>query len=191
MGEIRELRRSVRLSQQDCAELLNVPVETFRTWDSGRRPIPVAEIQRARKTLPDHARQTELLPLRQLAAELCVHVRTLQAAARTGRLEVRFSEKSVFGRPRRLATRAAGEKFKRIHYRRFAGQAACPAPLPAVPAGYDQQLKRLRSRLKLSQQALAQHIDAAGKAVVYQWESKKRTPSPVFWKRIRALGRDT
>ena len=132
MGEIRELRRSVGLSQQDCAELLNVPVETFRTWDSGRRPIPVAEIQRARKTLPDHAQQAELLPLRQLAAELGVHVRTLQVAARTGRLEARFSEKSVFGRPRRMASRAAGEKFKRTHYRRFAGQAACPAPLPAV-----------------------------------------------------------
>jgi hypothetical protein len=24
--------------------------------------------------------------------------------------------------------------------------------------------------------------------VVYQWESRKRTPSPVFWKRVEALG---
>jgi|MDTC01.3.fsa_nt_gb DNA-binding transcriptional regulator YiaG len=178
MGELRELRRSVGLSQQDCAEVLNVSLETFRTWDSGRRPVPAAEIQRARKTLADHTRQTELLTLQELASELGVHVRTLRAAARTGRLDTSFSVRSVFGHPRRMASRAAGEKFKRTHYRCFAGQAACPAPLPVVPADYDQQLKHLRSRLKLSQQALAQRIGAAGKAVVYQWESRNRTPSP-------------
>lgn len=60
-----------------------------------------------------------------------------------------------------------------------------PPPLPSVPGDYDQQLKRLRSQLRLSQQALAQHIGAAGKVVVYQWESRKRTPSPVFWQRIQ------
>ena len=190
MGELRELRRSVRLSQQACAEVLDVSLETFRTWDSGRRPVPAAEIQKARKTFADHARQTELLSLQQLAAELGVHVRTLRAAARTGRLETNFSVRSVFGHPLRMASRAASEKFKRTYYRRFAGQATCPAPLLAVPADYDRQLKRLRSRLKLSQQALAQRIGAAGKAIIYQWESRKRTPSPVFWRRIRALGQD-
>ena len=96
----------------------------------------------------------------------------------------------MFGRPRRLASRAAGEAFIRTHYRRFAGQAACPAPLASVPSDYDVQLKCLRSRLRLSQQALAQRVGAAGKAVVYQWESRKRTPSPVFWQRIQALCRD-
>jgi hypothetical protein len=30
-------------------------------------------------------------------------------------------------------------------------------------------------------------IGAASKAVVYQWESKKRKPSPVFWQKIAAL----
>ena len=30
-------------------------------------------------------------------------------------------------------------------------------------------------------------IGAAGKAVVYQWEARKRTPSPLFWQRIAAL----
>jgi len=30
---------------------------------------------------------------------------------------------------------------------------------------------------------------AAGKAVIYQWESRKRTPSPVLWQRIRELER--
>ena len=44
-----------------------------------------------------------------------------------------------------------------------------------------------RVPLKLTQAALAQRIGAAGKAVIYQWESRKRTPSPVFWQRIQAL----
>jgi hypothetical protein len=48
------------------------------------------------------------LPLDQLAKELHVHLRTLQAAARTGRLEAHFSVRSAFGRPIRRASRAAG-----------------------------------------------------------------------------------
>jgi DNA-binding XRE family transcriptional regulator len=43
----------------------------------------------------------------------------------------------------------------------------------------------LRHRLGLSQQKLADKIGAATKAVVYQWESEKRKPSPVFWLRIQ------
>ena len=119
-----------------------------------------------------------------------MHVRTLQTAARTGRLDVHFSEQSVFGRPRKVASRAAAERFIRTHYRRFAGQAPCPAPLPSVPPDYDVRLKILRSEFELSQPALARLIGAAGKAVVYQWESRKRTPSPVFWQRIQELSRN-
>jgi len=190
MSEMRELRGKVGLSQRECAALLDVSEETFRVWDSGRRAVPVSALHRARRVVAEHARQTELLPLGQLAAELGVHVRTLQAAARTGRLEVRFSTRSVFGRPMRLASRAAGAQFKRTHYRRFAGQAVCAAPLPSVPTDYDEQLKRLRRRLRLTQEGLARRVGAARKAVVYQWESRKRTPSPVFWQRIQELSRD-
>ncbi len=168
MTEMRELRRGVGLSQQACAALLDVPVETFRTWDSGRRTVPPAALQRARAIVGEHERRTELLSLDQLAEELHVHIRTLQAAARTGRLEVRFSVRSVYGRPVRLATRGAGEKFVHTHYRRFAGQVACQAPLPPVPSDYDEQLKHLRSKMRWSQEALAKQIGAAGKAVVYQ-----------------------
>ncbi len=70
MGEIRELRPRVGLSQQECAALLNVPLETFRAWDSGRRMVPAAALQRARTVVIEHARQTELRPLDRLAAEL-------------------------------------------------------------------------------------------------------------------------
>ena len=41
----------------------------------------------------------------------------------------------------------------------------------------------------LSQAQLATLVGAARKAVVYQWEARKRMPSPVFWQRITALHR--
>jgi len=40
---------------------------------------------------------------------------------------------------------------------------------------------------KSSQQQLAAKVGAAGKAVVYQWETGRRKPSPVFWLRIERL----
>ena len=45
----------------------------------------------------------------------------------------------------------------------------------------------LRHRLDLSQQQLAAKVGAASKAVVYQWETGKRKPSPVFWLRLQRL----
>jgi hypothetical protein len=47
----------------------------------------------------------------------------------------------------------------------------------------------LRRQLSMTQTQLATTIGAAGKAVVYQWESGKRTPSPVSWRRIEQLRR--
>jgi DNA-binding transcriptional regulator YiaG len=187
VNALRELRHYADLSQREFAQLLDVPVNTFRMWDSGLRPVPAPTLQRARDVVAHYQRQHELLPLVQLAKELRVHIRTLQAAVRTGRLEAHFSVKSVFGRPRRLATRAAAEQFMATHYRRFGGQKACPASLPTVPLDFDQQLRALRRRLRLTQAGLARRIGAACKAVVYQWESRKRTPSPVFWRRILHL----
>ncbi len=134
-----------------------------------------------------HARNTEPLSLDQLAFELGIHQRTLRAAARTGRLAVQFALRSVFGCPVRHATRAAGVRFMETHYRLFAGQQFCPAPLPSVPADFNERLRRLRRRLGFSQHVLARRIGAAGKAVVYQWESRKRVPSPVFWQKVEQL----
>ena len=191
MGELRDLRRAIDLKQDEFAALLAVPLETLRTWDSGRRPPLVHILQRARKVVADRPRDTELLSLDQLARELGVHQRTLRAAARTGRLDVQYSLKSVFGRPVRHATRVAGARFMETHYRLFAGQQFCPAPLPSVPVDFDQRLKRLRRRLGFSQHVLARRIGAAGKAVVYQWESRKRVPSPVFWQKVEALALST
>jgi transcriptional regulator with XRE-family HTH domain len=136
MSELRRLRRDADLSQRDFAELLDVPLNTFRMWDSGLRPVPARILVRARAAVERRVQQTELLPLGELAREFGVHLRTLQAAVRTGRLVAQFSVKSVFGRPRRSATRAATEQFMASHYRRFSGQAICPAPLPTVPPDF-------------------------------------------------------
>jgi len=98
MNELRALLRAAGLGQREFAALLSVAPETFRTWDSGRRVVPPPVLQRARGAAAHHGLQTELLPLDQLAKELNVHPRTLQAAARTGRLEAHFTVKAVFGR---------------------------------------------------------------------------------------------
>ena len=107
----------------------------------------------------------------------------------TGRLEAHFSVRSAFGRPIRRASRAAGDQFIAKHYRCFSGQELCPLPLPIVPTDYDEHLRALRRRMRLTQEGLARRIGAAGKAVVYQWESRKRMPSPVLWARVEALGK--
>jgi DNA-binding transcriptional regulator YiaG len=144
-------------------------------------------MQQAAAAIHEHKRRQELLPLDQLATVLNVHIRTLQAAARTGRLEAHFSVRSAFGRPIRRASIAAGERFLALYYRRYTGQPVCPLPLPSVPANFDQCVRDLRHRSQLTQAALARRIGAGGKAVVYQWESQKRRPSPVFWQRLLEL----
>ena len=141
VNELRELRRAADLSQRQLADLLDVPLNTFRMWDSGLRRPPAHLVTRTREILAAEARRHELLPLARLAGELGVHIRTLQAAARTGRLRTRFSARSVFGRPMRFASRDAGEQFIIRHYRCFGGQEICPAPLPTVPDDYDKRLE--------------------------------------------------
>lgn len=198
VNELRELRRAKGLGQREFAQLLCVPVETFRTWDSGRRGVPGEVMERARLLVANYqlgrldkpandlnvSVVAEFLSLDHLASEIGVHPRTLRAAARTGRLEVQFLVRSVFGRPIRVATRAAGHAFKEQHYCRYGGQCPAVAPLPVVPSDYDERLKVVRRDLGMTQEALAARIGAAGKAVVYQWESRKRTPSPVLWERV-------
>jgi DNA-binding XRE family transcriptional regulator len=132
------------------------------------------------------------LPLQLLANELQVHVRTLRAAAHDGRLAATFGPRPYFGKLTATATREAGARFMATWYRRTYGRgrrrlvAVCRV---TVPANYAATLVGLRHRLGLSQQQLAAGVGAASKAVVYQWESGKRKPSPVFWIRIERLRR--
>ena len=62
-----------------------------------------------------------------------------------------------------------------------------PLTWTSVPADYDAQIRALRRARGLSQGQLATLVGAARKAVVYQWEARKRTPSPLFWQRFVAL----
>jgi len=66
------------------------------------------------------------------------------------------------------------------------GVAALPVCRLTVPENCAATLVGLRHRLGLSQQ-LATKVGAASKAVVYQCESARRKPSPVFWLRIVRL----
>jgi DNA-binding transcriptional regulator YiaG len=158
-------------------------------WDSGLRTTPAGIVDRLRVAVDQRVRNSELLSLDQLASELHIHERTLRDAARSGRLDVQLSSRSAYGRPIRRATRRAAALFMERYYRksfsRFASRP--PVSITRIPIDYDRQLKRLRRNLRLTQTALAVRISAAGKAVVYQWESRKRKPSPVFWRRILAL----
>ena len=58
-----------------------------------------------------------------------------------------------------------------------------------MPVDYDVRIRAVRWGLGLSQVQCAVRVGAARKAVVYQWEARKRCPSPVFWQRIDTLCR--
>ena len=187
--EIRALRRQLQRSQAEFAALLGVAAETYRTWDSGRRAVPEPWVAKARAlaALEDPAR---LWSMEALAAELGVHVRTLRNAARSGRLRVTFEHRVVFGHLVPRATRAAGRTFVERYYKQSYSRTALKPTPPQhtpVPADWAPRLRQVRADLGLTQTQLAQRIGAAGKAVVYQWETRKRRPSPVFWTRIEHL----
>ena len=91
----------------------------------------------------------------------------------------------------RRATRAAGDAFMRTYYKQTTRGSYRPRRpvLPTVPANYHARVIGLRRRLGLTQAQLAETLGAANKAVVYQWETRRRTPSPLFWKRVDTLER--
>ncbi len=105
MSLMRTYRRALGLSQSAFAAQLNVPLETYRPWDAGRREPPPQLLTRAR-TLAGYPDETVLLPLPVLALMIGVHVRTLHAAARSGRLGVAYETRTTLRReePRRTSS---------------------------------------------------------------------------------------
>ena len=176
------------MSQAAFAATLDASPESYRTWDAGRRAPPPKVLARAR-ALATHRDDHELLPLPVLALLIGVHVKTLRAAARDGRLPVTYDARTTFRHLRSRATPAAARAFRRSYYRRMVRPDDRRTPLTwaSVPRDYDTQIRALRRARRLSQAQLATLVGAARKAVVYQWEARKRTPSPVFWQRITAL----
>ena len=190
MPSIRDIRLATGHSQRSFAALLDVPFETYRPLDSDRRPVPVTLLQRTERVLNQHQRATELFTMDPLADEFAIHPRTLRAAARDGRLRVQLSTRSVFGRPVGLTTRAAIEEFVRLHYRQRYSRYVTPLPRPnvtVVPTNFASRLIGLPLRLRPTQAELARRIGAANKSVIYQWETRRRTPSVVFWVRVEQL----
>jgi DNA-binding transcriptional regulator YiaG len=190
--EIRRCRNILKHSQREFAHTLGVGIEAYRTWAAGRRTTPDTVLLKAR-TLITTGRDVPVA-LRVLGGEFHVNVRTLRAAAQDGRLAATFGTRSYFGKIAAMATRAATTQFIAVWYRQTYGRGRRPrVPVcrVVVPVNYAAILVGLRGRLGLSQRELAVLIGAAGKAVVYQWESGKRQPSPVFWMRVVRLQRRT
>ena len=187
---LRECRLALGQSQAAFAAMLGASPESYRTWDAGRRATPLKILARAR-ALATHRDDHALLPLSVLALLIGVHVKTLRAAARDGRLPVTYDTRTTFRRLRARATPAAARAFRRSYYGRTVRAEDRRAPLTwsTIPPDYDVQIRALRQRLDLSQARFAELVRAASKAVVYQWESRKRCPSPVFWRRIEELWR--
>ena len=183
---LRACRIELGQSQAAFAAMLGVSPESYRTWDAGRRAPPPKVLARAR-ALATHRDDHELLPLPVLALLVGVHVKTLRAAARDGRLPVTYDTRTTFRHLRARATPAAARAFRRSYYRRMVRPDDRRTPLTwaSVPSDYAEQIRALRRARGLSQAQLATLVGAAQKAVV--WEARKRTPSPVFWQRITAL----
>jgi len=133
------------------------------------------------------------LPLAELSRILRINKGTLRAAAHDGRLRVTTAALTAASRPTLRATRAAGEEFRTQFYQRttrLTKKVPPPDLFRRAPDDFDRQLVALRIRLRISQTELATRIGAAGKAVIYQWESRKRRPSSILWRRVVQLARE-
>ena len=172
---LRECREALDFSQSAFAAELGVSPETYRVWDSGRRPTPARILERAR-ALVAYRHDQALLPLRVLATLIGVHVRTLRNAARDGRLSVTYETRTTFRRLRTRATLADAQAFRRSYYERTVRAEDHRTPLnwSAIPLDYDVRIRALPQSLGVSQARFAELVGAARKAVVYQWESRKR-----------------
>lgn len=131
------------------------------------------------------------MPLAELATVLGVSEMTPRNAAKSGRLRLKDAL-WLPGRPVLRATRLDGEDFLA---NRFGKSLPRSQTRPYEDSLYSpkvtniaQQIRRLRTRLRLSQREFAHLVGAANRAVVYQWESDKRRPSTVLWVRLVELG---
>ena len=165
---LRECRIALGQSQAAFAAMLGVSPESYRTWDAGRRATPPHVMARAR-ALATHRDEHALLPLPVLALLIGVHVKTLRAAARDGRLPVTYDTRTTFRQLRARATLAAVTQFRHAYYGRPVRPADRRVPLTwaGVPDDYAEQIRALRRARGLSQAQLATLVGAARKAVVY------------------------
>jgi len=187
------------------AARLGVNLETCRVLDSARRPAPIAILARARllaaqvpvplvirvpgpQSLSPSVEEP-LLSLPTLAGMIGIHVRPLWNAAIRGQFAVVYDTRTTFRQLRSRSGFSEARRYREQHYgrRHLAGPLVSAPTWAAIPRDYDARIRRLRRRMHLTQATFARQLGAANKAVIYQWESRKRCPSPVFWRRIEAL----
>ena len=185
---LRRCREALGLSQVSFAAQLGVSIETYRTWDSGRRSARPVVLTRGNE-LALRADPRALRPLPVLARLIHVHVKTLYAAAKDGRLRVTYDTRTTFRSLRARATVADVDNFLHTYFEKAVWPKERPVPLSwhTIPVDYADRIENVRQHMGLTQAAFAALVGAARKAVVYQWESRKRCPSPLFWQRIQAL----
>ena len=156
---LRDCRIALGQSQAAFAAMLGASPESYRTWDAGRRATPLKVLARAR-ALATHRDDHALLPLPVLALLIGVHVKTLRAAARDGRLPVTYDTRTTFRRLRARATPAGARAFRRSYYGRSVepGDRRAPLTWANVPNDYDEQIRALRRARGLSQAQLANDV---------------------------------
>ena len=110
---LRDCRIALGQSQAAFAAMLGVSPESYRTWDAGRRATPLKILARAR-ALATHRDDHALLPLPVLALLIGVHVKTLRAAARDGRLPVTYDTRTTFRQLRAYVPARPGATLQRV-----------------------------------------------------------------------------
>ena len=176
---LRACRIELGQSQAAFAAMLGVSPESYRTWDAGRRATPPKVLARAR-ALATHQDDHKLLPLPVLALLVGVHVKTLRAAARDGRLPVTHDTRTTFRHLRARATPAAARAFRRSYYRRMVRPDDRRTPLTwaSVPRDYDVQIWRAASRAR-----------PEPGAIVLRWWARRGRPSSINGRRGNARRR--
>ena len=159
---LRKCRIALGKSQAAFAALLGVSAESYRTWDAGRRATPPLVMVYAR-VIATHRDDHALLPLPVLALLIGVHVKTLRATARDGRLPMTFDTRTTFRRLRARATPAAAQQFRRRYFGRQVRRADRRQPLTwaSVPEDYDVQI-RVSRRLPNGSQPVARRTMPIG-----------------------------
>ncbi len=138
---LRQCRHALALSQSNFAAQLGVPLETYRTWDSGRRAVRPDILTKA-NDLALRADPQALRPLETLARLIHVHVKTLYAAAKDGRLRVTYDTGTTFRSLRARATVADADTFLHAYFEKAVWPKDRPAPLrwSQIPSDYDDQI---------------------------------------------------
>jgi hypothetical protein len=106
-------------------------------------------LRQCRHALALRADPHALRPLATLARLIHVHVKTLHAAARDGRLRVTYDTRTTFRSLRARATVADADTFLHTYFEQATWPTDRPAPLiwSQIPSDYDDQIRCVRRRL--------------------------------------------